>query len=165
LATGFTIAGLVSPVGVPAASLGQVGEPPHASSLGVAGVNSGQIVLAQERDDDEDPERKALEPDEPNFPLQSPPSTGPPFTTPYIPFPIEGRNPRNALERDAMHWAMEGQGTQIMKDTRWGDPRFQDPGWIKMQYVLHTDQGNITVHYMKNTITGHMTQFKFKYPE
>jgi hypothetical protein len=38
------------------------------------------------------------------------------------------------------------------------------PGWQKFQYVLRTDNGNITVHYMKNINTGEMTQFKIKYP-
>lgn len=42
-----------------------------------------------------------------------------------------------------------------------GDPAFQSPGWVKVQTVGRGTEGNITVHYMRNEITGATTQYKF----
>jgi hypothetical protein len=100
------------------------------------GVNTpsiSQIVVAQVGDDEEDPIREQFEPKPEDQPLYSTPSNSPAPAEAYIPYPIEGRQPRNVQERDAMHEAMKlalrGAGREIMPGTKWGDPRFQAPGW------------------------------------
>jgi hypothetical protein len=71
--------------------------------------------------------------------------------------------PENLREQLTMEEAKAGAGTEVMRGTKCGDPKFQDPGWTKMQHVHRNPDGtNTTVHYMKNTITGETTQFKYK---
>ena len=76
--------------------------------------------------------------------------------------PISGRLPASLAEQLAMKEAQAGAGKVIMRGP-FGDPLYQGPGWVKMQQI-HTlpDGTKIVIHYMKNTITGATSQFKFK---
>jgi RHS repeat-associated protein len=77
---------------------------------------------------------------------------------------IVGRGPANLAEQIMMKDAQSGGGDVIMRGP-FGDPLYSEPGWVKMQN-LHSlpGGGNINVHYMQNTITGEMSQFKFINP-
>jgi RHS repeat-associated protein len=69
----------------------------------------------------------------------------------------------NLMEEMAMDAAKKGAGRVIMEGTEWNDPLYQGAGWVKMQYTEVSANGQrVVVHYMKNTITGVMTGFKFK---
>ena len=71
-----------------------------------------------------------------------------------------GRAAAGVAEQMVMQSAAEGNGTVIMRGP-FGDPAFQSPGWVKVQVVGRGTQGSITVHYMRNEITGATTQYKF----
>ncbi len=72
-----------------------------------------------------------------------------------------GRPARNLREQLTMQEAMSGRGKNIKVIIK--DPRYQDPGWGKQQYIRTFDDGsNIKIHYMNNNITGQRTDFKFK---
>ncbi|CDG36511.1 hypothetical protein CTHBC1_1899 [Acetivibrio thermocellus BC1] len=45
-----------------------------------------------------------------------------------------------------------------MTDPRW----LGTDGWVKMQRVIPTSDGNITIHFNYNEITGVFDDFKFK---
>jgi hypothetical protein len=45
-----------------------------------------------------------------------------------------------------------------LKDSRWPT----NEGWVKMQNVVKTTEGNVTIHFNYNTNTGAMADFKFK---
>jgi len=70
-------------------------------------------------------------------------------------------SPQTLSERIALQAALSGEGEIAMKGP-FGDPKYQGEGWVKMQYVTHTADGNkIEIHYMRNTVTGQTDQFKF----
>ena len=47
-----------------------------------------------------------------------------------------------------------------------GDPRWKaSDGWVKMQQVITSSAGErINVHYVMNTVTGEIDDFKIKLP-
>ena len=45
-----------------------------------------------------------------------------------------------------------------MSDARW----MASAGWVKMQAVIKTSKGNITIHYLYNTVLKVFDDFKFK---
>lgn len=58
--------------------------------------------------------------------------------------------PQTLNEQMARQAAGSGEGRVIM-DGPFGDPRFQEPGWQKMEYKTYTADGNkIEIHYMRN---------------
>lgn len=70
-------------------------------------------------------------------------------------------SPQTLAERVALQAAHSGEGTVAMTGP-FGDPKFKDPGWVKMQYLTHTADGNkIEIHYMRNTLSEETSQFKF----
>lgn len=73
-----------------------------------------------------------------------------------------GRSAANLAEQLTMKEAQAGAGKVIMEGP-FGDSLFKGAGWVKMQHV-HTIAGGakVVVHYMKNTLNGITTQFKFK---
>ncbi len=77
-----------------------------------------------------------------------------------LPRPITGREPASVAEQMVMRAAMEGEGTVIMRGP-FADTLYQAPGWVKMQVVGRGTESNITVHFMKNLITGETSQYKF----
>lgn len=74
---------------------------------------------------------------------------------------LKWTQPQTLGERVALQSAISGEGEVVMKGP-FGDPRYQDPGWVKMQLLTYSSDGNkIEIHYMRNTITGRTDQFKF----
>lgn len=71
-----------------------------------------------------------------------------------------GRNtPKDLTEQLAMEEVMANPAGKQAKGVKMGDPRFPaKDGWIKMEQ----DVGDVKVHYLKNIITGAITDFKFK---
>ena len=71
-------------------------------------------------------------------------------------------SPQTLPERMAMLSATSGEGEPLAMKGKLGDPKYQDPGWVKMGLVVYTADGNkIEIHYMRNTITLKTDQFKF----
>ena len=69
--------------------------------------------------------------------------------------------PQTMAEQMALEAAQSGEGTVAMKGP-FGDPRFSGPGWVKMQLIAQSADGNkIEIHYMLNTLTKATDQFKF----
>lgn len=70
----------------------------------------------------------------------------------------------NLAEKLAMEEVMsnplEGATKVVIKmnDSRWLD----SDGWVKMQRVITTSKGKITIHFNYNTKTGDFDDFKFK---
>jgi len=67
------------------------------------------------------------------------------------------RFPARVLEQMAVNAARAGAGTKIISNL--GDPAFK--GFEKWQYVVRTDLGKVTVHYVRNPGTGELMDFKF----
>ncbi|MFP3964434.1 PA14 domain-containing protein [Actinomadura fulvescens] len=115
---------------------------------------------------------KGVEESEPGYPpLPLPlrllvPKTSPPSWTPNVKDPSLGRGhtgryePRNLKEQLAMEQAMSNPaaGTEIknitMTDRRWPAKE----GWVKMRQNVN----GVEVHYVRNTKTGRVDDFKFK---
>jgi hypothetical protein len=45
-----------------------------------------------------------------------------------------------------------------MSDPRWP----ASEGWVKMQQIVKTSEGDVNVHYVRNTITGQVDDLKIK---
>jgi hypothetical protein len=75
-----------------------------------------------------------------------------------------GRNiPNNLNEQLAMKQVQSDPlngATKIpiqLKDTRWPS----NEGWAKMQNIIETSEGKVTIHFNYNANTGAMADFKF----
>lgn len=72
--------------------------------------------------------------------------------------------PNNLREQLAMEQVKSNPlaGTQIT-DVKMSDPRWpSSEGWVKMQQIIPTSQGNINIHYVYNPILNIFDDFKFK---
>ena len=80
-----------------------------------------------------------------------------------------------AIMAQAVAGASSGEqpGKEIMRGTVWGDPKYSEPGWAKLQAVsvLHEASSSgpirefkVTIHYMYNTANGKLDDFKFVNP-
>ena len=82
----------------------------------------------------------------------------------YISRGSSGRTePYNLSEQLAMKQVKSNPyaGTQLTKITL-NDPRWSSSdGWVKMQQIIHTSQGDINIHYVYNTILDVFDDFKF----
>jgi hypothetical protein len=72
--------------------------------------------------------------------------------------------PKNLLEKLAMEEVKSNpfDGYQINK-VKMSDDRFSaSRGWVKMQKIIHTSQGDINIHYNYNLRLNIYADFKFK---
>lgn len=80
---------------------------------------------------------------------------------------IPDEQPENLLEMLALDEAREGQGYVAMKTEQLEDISrlnrwYGEGAWVKMRYTKHTFQGDVVIHYFRNTDTGRSVGFKFK---
>ena len=67
--------------------------------------------------------------------------------------------PNDLKEKLAMEEAMANPGGSHAKGVKMGDPRYPaKDGWIKMEQAVNGTK----IHYIKNTKTGAVADFKFK---
>lgn len=77
--------------------------------------------------------------------------------------PVVGRQPAGLAEELAMMEAQSGRGKPFEMKKPIGDPKYQAPGWGKIQHEYQlSNKEKINIHYMKNRLTGEVDQFKFK---
>jgi len=75
--------------------------------------------------------------------------------------------PRNIREQLAVEQAMSMPKAGIRLPARMTDPRWRaSDGWVKMQQVINSGgrEGPINVHYLRNTVTGAVDDFKIVVP-
>ncbi len=71
--------------------------------------------------------------------------------------------PNNLVEKLSMEQVKSDpySGTELTK-IKLGDPRWlSKDGWVKMQQIIPTSQGDINIHYVYNRQTGVFDDFKF----
>ncbi len=71
--------------------------------------------------------------------------------------------PQNLQERLAMDEVMSNPQGRTLVNMKMTDPRWpSSEGWVKMQQTIETSNGKVNIHYLKNTKTGVLDDFKFK---
>ena len=71
--------------------------------------------------------------------------------------------PANLNEQLAMEQVKSNPSAGHILDITMNDPRWPaSEGWIKMQQIISTSQGNINIHYVYNQTLKIFDDFKFK---
>jgi hypothetical protein len=76
-----------------------------------------------------------------------------------------GRNVAESLSEQLAMQQVEAnpQAGQILNNITMNDPRWPaSAGWVKMQQIVQTSDGRIIIHYVYNTITHAVADYKFK---
>ncbi len=71
--------------------------------------------------------------------------------------------PRNLQEKLAMDQVKSNPGGTMLENIKMTDPRWHgNEGWVKMQQIVETSKGKVNIHYLRNTKTGVLDDFKYK---
>jgi len=102
--------------------------------------------------------------------IEQPPLSSVSITDAPIDAPVTATNirtdPAGLSEQLAMKQAKTGAGTTVIEADKINDPKYPGGHWVKRDYTHHLPDkiGNINIHYMYNTLTHEMRDFKFTSP-